>query len=77
VNVPELKARLRREGVSPDVYSIDGPLPAYEGLLLEESAGKWRILHFERGMRREMESYAGEEQACTRMYELLVEYFGG
>jgi hypothetical protein len=76
VNVPELKIRLREEGLSPDVYSINGPLPVYEGLLLEESAGKWRILHFERGMRREMESYAEEEQACKRMYELLMEYFG-
>ena len=71
----ELKIRLKLEGFRSDVYSINGPLPSYEGLILETSNGQWKIEHFERGVRRELESFASEQQACDRMYELLTEHF--
>jgi hypothetical protein len=75
MNTRELKARLVREGFRSDVYSIDGPLPSYEGLILEASHGQWQIEHFERGVRRELERLASEEEACDRMYALLMEHF--
>ena len=71
----ELKQRLLLEGFRPSVFSIDGPLPAYEGLILEKTDTTWRIDHFERGVRRELESFNTEEQACERMYELLAAHF--
>lgn len=70
-----LRCRLVEEGFPPDLYGLDGSLPSYGGLILERSAGMWRIEHFERGMRRELESFSVEDQACRRMYELLVEHF--
>lgn len=75
MNVTELKDRLVSEGFSPHVYSANSPLPTYEGLILEQSGDRWRIEHFERGVRRELESFANEGQACERMYELLVKHF--
>lgn len=71
----ELKERLRREGFRPDVYSLDGRLPAFEGLVLNERAGRWTIEHCERGMCRELESVGSEDTACERMYELLCAHF--
>lgn len=75
MTVVELKARLVSEGLDPRVYSIGGSLPNYEGLVLEESGGRWKIEHFERGIRRDLESFTGEEEACQRMYELLTKHF--
>jgi hypothetical protein len=75
VKAMDLKQRLAAEGFRSDVYCIDGPLPSYEGLILEKSGTMWRIEHFERGVRRELESFGTEERACERMYELLVEHF--
>lgn len=75
MNKTELKARLVKEGFSANAYSIDGPLPSYEGLILETSGAGWRIEHFERGIRRELDSFTSEQQACDRMYELLVRHF--
>jgi hypothetical protein len=71
----ELKRRLAAEGFRKDVYGIDGSLPSYEGLILERTETGWKIDHFERGMRRELEAFSTEEQACQRMYELLIEHF--
>lgn len=71
----ELKQRLAAERFRSDVYSIDGPLPSYEGLILEKKGTRWKIDHFERGLRRELESFDTEEQACEKMYELLVKHF--
>jgi hypothetical protein len=76
MNTVELKMRLAKEGFKPNTYSMDGsPLPGYEGLILERSGERWKIDHFERGMRRELESFASEEEACQRMYELLLKHF--
>ena len=75
MNKTELKARLVKEGFDANAYCIDGPLPSYEGLILETAGAKWRIDHFERGIRRELESFASEQQACDRMYELLARHF--
>lgn len=75
MNVTQLKARLQQEGISPGSYSIGGPLPSFEGLVLKQSGDTWTIEHVERGMRRELESHASEAQACARMYELLVQHF--
>lgn len=75
MNKAELKARLIKEGFSASSYSIEGPLPSYEGLILETTGARWRIEHFERGIRRELDSFASEQQACDRMYELLVRHF--
>lgn len=71
----DLKRRLVREGFRSDVYSIGGPPPSYEGLILERKGPRWTIEHFERGVRRELESFGTEEQACERMYQLLAEHF--
>jgi hypothetical protein len=75
MNRIELKAKLESEGVNPTSYSIDGRLPPYEGLILEYSGGMWRIEHFERGMRRELESFVSEHQACDTMYALIHRHF--
>jgi len=75
MTVAELKVRLRNEGISPDAYSIGGPLPKYEGLILEVSNDRWKIEHFERGIRRELETFSSEEKACERMYDLLMKHF--
>jgi hypothetical protein len=71
----ELLVRLRSAGVSSESYSVGGPLPPYEGLVLGGGAGGWRIEHFERGMRQELGFFESEEQAFDRMYELLIENF--
>lgn len=75
MNGDDLKRRLVAEGFRSDVYSIDGPLPSYEGLILERTGTTWKVEYFERGIRRELASFSTEEQACERMYELLVEHF--
>ena len=75
MNTAQLKERLTREGFKPNTYSIGGPLPPYAGLILEKSGTLWEIDYFERGMRRRMASFVDEEQACERMYELLMEHF--
>ena len=72
----ELELRLGKEDFNSDVYSIGGSsLPSYEGLVLQRSGGKWKIEHFERGVRRELGAFDGEEEACERMYELMTEHF--
>lgn len=75
MNTTQLKARLASEGFKESAYGIDGSLPAFEGLILEQRGARWRIEHFERGIRRELESFASESQACERMYELLARHF--
>lgn len=75
MKISELKDRLQREGFTPDVYSIDGPLPAHEGLILEKLDALWTIYHIERGIRRELAFFTNEEEACDRMYELLTAHF--
>jgi hypothetical protein len=76
MNTSELKTRLQQERFRPDVYSIGGPLPAHEGLILRKVGNTWKIEHFERGIRRELESITTEDAACARMYELLKSHFG-
>ena len=71
----ELKARLVTEGFEPSSYSIDGPLPQFEGLVLEHTGKQWTIEHFERGMRRELARFDREEEACAHMYGLLLKHF--
>lgn len=71
----ELKGRLHSEGFRPDAYSIDSPLPAHEGLILEKVGAVWKIDHFERGVRDPLGRFATEDEACDRMYELLDEHF--
>jgi len=75
MNVAELRERLLREGFRRDVFSLDGTCPAFEGLVLNNDSGRWRIDHCERGMRREVALLDSEEEACERMYELLVAHF--
>jgi hypothetical protein len=75
VNTSQLQARLRKEGFRPGTYSIGGALPVHEGLILTNVGQEWKIEHFERGVRRELESFTDEDEACRRMYELLQEHF--
>lgn len=75
MNVTELKALLEAECFDPGIYSIDGPLPEYEGLILRRVEMAWVIEHFERGMRRQLDSFASEHEACHRMHELLSKHF--
>jgi hypothetical protein len=72
----DLKRRLVAEGFRSDVYSLDGHLTSYEGLVLENVGASWNIDYSERGTRRRLGSFATESEACERMYELLVEHFG-
>lgn len=75
MNKDELKARLKAEGFDQRSYSIDGPLPPFEGIVLGHIDGQWRIEHFERGMRRELACFEREDEACTHMYDLLLKHF--
>jgi hypothetical protein len=75
LTVVELGERLRREGYRSDVYSLDGSLPTFEGLVLKQQAGQWTIEHCERGVCRELEVLGSEDSACDRMYTLLSNYF--
>jgi hypothetical protein len=75
MNVAELKALLVAEGFDPAAYSIEGPLPAYEGLILHRIGDTWVIEHFERGMRRPLESPKSEDEACRRMHALMSKHF--
>lgn len=75
MKVSQLKALLAAEGFDPGVYSIDGPLPEYEGLVLRQIGADWVIEHFERGERRELDSFTSEDEACRRMHELLSKHF--
>lgn len=75
MNTTQLKTRLASEGFDSNAYGIDGSLPGFEGLVLERCGARRKIEHCERGIRRELESFASEAQACDRMYELLMKHF--
>lgn len=75
MTIVELKERLQKEGVSPDVYSLNGSFLGFEGLVLAEHAGKWTLEYCERGMCKKLDVLDSEEAACERMYALLLEYF--
>lgn len=75
MNVAELKALLAAEGFDPATYSIESPLPAYEGLILRRADEGWVIEHFERGMRRPLESWQSEDEACRSMHALMTSHF--
>lgn len=75
MNTAELKVLLAAEGFDPDAYSIDGTPPAYEGLILRKTDDTWVIEHFERGVRRPVESLNTEDEACRRMHALMSKHF--
>ncbi len=75
MNKSDLTAKLTADGFEPGSYSIDGPSPHFEGLVLEHNGGQWTIEHFERGMRRELARFDREEEACAHMYGLLLKHF--
>jgi len=75
MNISELAQLLCKEGFRPDVYSIDGQPPPYEGLILKQEASKWVIDYFERGSSRRLHAFEREDEACEKMYELMNKYF--
>lgn len=75
MNVLELKALLVAEGFDPAVYSINGSLPEYEGLILRRMGADWVIEHYERGVRRQLEVLTSEDEACRKMHTLLSKHF--
>lgn len=71
MNRQELKKRLDAEGYRPDAYSLDGSLPSYDGFVLREANGRWRIEYWERGAARNLGDFDSEEKACERLYDFL------
>lgn len=75
MNTLDLAQRLHQEEFRPDVYSLDGHVPSYEGLILKREAEKWVIEYFERGSSRRLHSFVHEDEACAEMYRLLNLHF--
>jgi len=63
----ELKKRLEIEGVSREIYSLEGGLPN-EKLCLDFENGKWIVYYSERGCRTGIEEFISEDDACMRIY---------
>ena len=58
------------EGIHPDVYSLEGGL--YEDRLrIDEEYGQWAVYYVERGKRLNERKFAGEDDACRYLLELL------
>ena len=71
MNRQTLKELLDREGIDPSSYSLEGGMPV-EAYVLEFSPSSWSVYYSERGLRTAEETYASEEEACSRMLEMLL-----
>ncbi len=73
MNREELARRLDSEGFRRDAYRLDGSSPPFDGLVLTEVHGKWKVEYFdERGGQTPYGVFDTESSACHRLYELLA-----
>ncbi len=71
MNTEMLETRLKAEGVPDDMYTLTGGLPN-ESYCLNEADGKWEVYYSERGQKTGLEIFDREDEACERLYKLLV-----
>jgi hypothetical protein len=71
VNRQSLKELLEREGIDPSSYSLEGGMPV-EAYVLESGPSSWSVYYSERGLRTGEVTFASEDEACSRMFEMLL-----
>ncbi|HEY5833692.1 hypothetical protein [Streptomyces sp.] len=71
----QLYEALQAAGIPAALYEIagcpGGPWPT-DRLYLEEQEGQWAVGVQERGVRRVLERFPDEDQACRSLYDLLT-----
>lgn len=72
MNRTQLKQQLEKENVRPEAYSLSGEALTYEGLVLRQDQGRWRIDHYERGTWSSVAVFGSEQEACEHLYVLLL-----
>ena len=65
----ELLHTLKRMGVSPMLYNLDGEGRIDERFCLEFTNGEWYVYFIERGTKTTNERFESEEDACQFIYE--------
>ena len=65
----ELKKALRKMGVLPYEYNLNGKGRKDERLCMEFVNDEWHVYYIERGVKTTDESFASEEEACRFIYE--------
>jgi len=71
MKVAELEKALIELGVDPLAFSINGARDGEDQLRLENDRGLWYLYYYERGQRHDRGLFYYEEEACTRLYEIL------
>jgi hypothetical protein len=68
----ELGATLRREGINPDTYSLEGRDGIGERYVLARCASGWTVYYTERGIERARRNFDTEDEACRHLLDLLL-----
>lgn len=76
MNKNELKNALKNEGVSNELYSLEGGVPS-EKLCLDFENGKWIVYYSERGCRTGIMSFVMENDACKYIYDQIKAIVNG
>ena len=67
----ELMAAIRRYGIRPDAYDLDG-VGCSECYVLKHEDGAWAVFYSERGFRRALRWFDTEAAACEHMLQILL-----
>lgn len=71
MNKDTLKKELKKLGVSPNEYSLNGDIRS-DKIVLYQNYSKWEVFYFdERGERNYEKVFYNEEDACLYIYELF------
>lgn len=74
MNARELIERLKKSSVPRDSYSIFENIKD-ESLCLVNEGGPWVVFYYERGLKTELERFAGEDEACVRFFHRIIKWF--
>ena len=66
----ELDDVLRREGIDPNAYALDGGHPS-ERYVIDGRPGGWAVYYSERGLESGRQDFATEDEACRYLLDLL------
>lgn len=72
MNISNLEKKLKGLGIEDSHYSLSGELKS-DSIILYHNYEKWEVFYLdERGVRRQLNVFSKEEQACEFIYELLI-----
>lgn len=73
MNINELKEKLNKSGIGPRYYSVGITVDA-DRYIIYSSSNQWIVFYQdERGGRNEEKIFATESEACSYLYEKLLE----